>query len=101
MRLIRCQRYLVGLEGAEIRAGRERSLGWEVGVIDPGVSESYQWRMEGEDVIAFAAEPVCAEYLKTLGLILMSSGARDIGIYDHEMKCQFWRSPRGEKRRAR
>lgn len=101
MRAIHCQRYLVGLEGAEARAERERSLGWEVGVIDPGVSpEDYQWRLQGDDVLSFAVEPVSAEYLKELGLILMSEGARNIGIFDHEMKCRFWRSPRGKEGHA-
>lgn len=95
MKATRCHRYLVGLEDAESQAERERSLGWEVGVLDPGVDpEDYHWRVAGDDVLVYAVEPIAADYMQALGVTLLTEGAHIIGIYDQQGECPFWRSPR-------
>ena len=94
-----CHRFLIGLEQAEAQAHREGSICWDVGVLDPGVDPSdYHWRIAGDDVLFFAVEPVRAQHFQSLGVHLMSEGARYIGIFDHEGECRFWRSPKLSRR---
>ena len=89
-----CHRYLIGLEVAEAQAKRERSLGWQTGSIDPGVSPAdYVWNICGDDVLCHAADPITPEYAQALGLCLIEQGARIVCIFNLDGTCQFGQFP--------
>jgi hypothetical protein len=86
----KCHRFLIGLEEAESQAEREQSLGWEVGVLDPGVTPTdYHWRITGDDVLCHATWSITSEYALQLGLCLIEQGARGVGVFSPEGECLF------------
>jgi hypothetical protein len=105
MKIPRCHRVLIGLESAEEQAARERPHGWKVGVLDPGIGpKDYQWRIAGDDVLAYCCEEVDRNYLHNLALTLLRAGARIIAVFDQEGVCLFGHFPmtpeHGESQRA-
>jgi hypothetical protein len=90
----RCHRYLIGLEGAEAQAERERSLGWQTGSINPDVSPAdYVWNLSGDDVLCHAIDTITPKYAETLGLCLIDQGAGCVGIFDRRANCLFGQYP--------
>jgi len=94
IRNAQCHRYLIGLEDAEAQTKRERSIGWQTGCIDPGVSPAdYVWNISGDDVLCHAVDTITPEYAQTLGLCLIEQGARIVCIFNLDGQCLFGQFP--------
>lgn len=75
-----CFVLLIGLEAAEARAARERGLGYQVAVIDPGVdpADYHGWDIQNRDVLAIPYTEISADYRQRLSQVLTAAGIKSI-----------------------